>query len=387
MEERALICKCGWPCCANKISKQACERFSDDSRPSLYVSGRTATVYDMRAAYQFCSLECNKQARLFMIGLDTSALGLRRCYTRLLRPNSKALEQMTLPEALAYSEVKEHEVAFDSDSSDDEDAQEEQLARKAKLRFQPTGGWQGARSATAIEGFDSSMLRMMGVGLTPEQALFGFDDDGDDDDEDDDFDDEEESDDDDDEDEEEEEEDEHLTELDPKMKGLKLTDCGWVLNSLRQWISDDTKRLCHSWNTSTSSGSKVNATAAFSQEGQEDEEHRFITGQRRDALVAMISTKVLQMTASYGHDVHPVLVGVRNLIATFRMDDALRGFQPAQQAILAHVLCVVVTGSSRDFGPDQKDYVAGIRESCERFLAEHNIDEADYLPEMVALFE
>jgi len=63
----------------------------------------------------------------------------------------------------------------------------------------------------------------------------------------------------------------------------------------------------------------------------------------------------------------PVVRGVRRLIATFHTDDAIRGFNPVQQAILAHVLCIVVTSSASQCS-EQPDYVSAVRDACTSFL-------------------
>ena len=128
VEERALSCKCGWPCCGAGISRRNAELVGDDSQPLVYASGATQTLYNMRAALQFCSLACNRAARVFMAGLDTSALGLRPCYARRMHAQS-APADAPLPETNAHSVIQEHEpdlAALDSTSSEDEEEDEDE---------------------------------------------------------------------------------------------------------------------------------------------------------------------------------------------------------------------------------------------------------------------
>ena len=382
MEERALSCKCGWPCCGRGISRRNAELVGDDSQPLVYASGATQTLYNMRAALQFCGLACNRAARLFMMSLDTSALGLRPCYARRLRPHAAPDAAAPLPEVLAYSVVQEHEptaVLDDDSSSDDED--------------DCAGLVRGCGSATAVEGYDAAKMHALGYGRSPAEMLFGDDSSSsDDDDYDDEDDDEDEDEDDSSESDEGEEEDESMrtSELDERMRGLRLSDCGWVLNSLRGWVGEDTRRHCRQEGYRAEAGAGAAWTAPCDRssirrgggDDEEDERERaFIASQRQQSLAAMVTNKLAQMTAGCGGSTYAVLVRIRALVATFRMDAPIRGFTPAQQAVLAHVLCVLVTSGTA--APAAGDT---LRVACTRFLDEHHVSDTEDLPDMLAVF-
>ena len=393
VEERALSCKCGWPCCGAGISRRNAELVGDDSQPLVYASGATQTLYNMRAALQFCSLACNRAARVFMAGLDTSALGLRPCYARRMHAQS-APADAPLPETIAHSVIQEHEpdlAALDSTSSEDEEEEEEEVGgnngREVFMR--------GSGSATAIEGYDSAKMHAFGYGRSPAEMLFGDDDDSSEEEDDEDEEEDEESSDSDDFDDSDDEEEEGMktTELDEEMKGLRLSDCGWVLNSLRGWVCEATRRHCRAegycaegraaaaWRAPCCSSSGGGSGARGSDE--DERERAFITGQRQQSLAAMVTNKLTQMAAGCGAGTYPVLVAVRALVATFRMDAPVRGFTPAQQAVLAHVLCVLVTSAA---APHDRALGDTLRAACTHFLAEHHIDDAEDLPDMLAVF-
>ena len=386
VEERALSCKCGWPCCGARISRRNAELVGDDSQPLVYASGATQTLYNMRTALQFCSLACNRAARLFMMALDTSALGLRPCYARRLRPHPAPDAAAPLPEVLAYSVVQEHEPAavLDGSSSSDEDDDGDNSGGCAGLVC-------GCGSATAVEGYDAAKMHALGYGRSPAAMLFG-DDSSDDDDDDDDEDDE---DDDSSSDEEEEEESMKTTELDARMKGLRLSDCGWVLNSLRGWVGEDTRRHCRREGYRAEAGAATAWTApclrsssgrgGSGDDGDDARERAFIATQRQQSLAAMVTNKLAQMAAGCGGSTYAVLVRIQALVATFRMDAPIRGFTPAQQAILAHVLCVLVTSAPAAHAHDRA-LVDTLRGACTRFLDEHHVSDAEDLPDMLAVF-
>ena len=187
-------------------------------------------------------------------------------------------------------------------------------------------------------------------------------------------------------------------ELDERMKGLRLSDCGWVLNSLRGWVGEDTRRHCRAEGYGAEAGAGAAAWSApclrssssssgrRGGRGDDDERERvFIAGQRQQSLAAMVTNKLAQMAAGCGGSTYAVLVRIQALVATFRMDAPIRGFTPAQQAVLAHVLCVVVTSgaAARALGTALADTLRG---ACTRFLAEHHVSDAEDLPDMLAVF-